>query len=393
MVADPADWMSAHHSEPTHIWDTVAAIRHSGIKAEGKLPAREWIAENHMPSAEEPPDYDDHYQEQESTQPEPEREGVIALGHDKGAYFYYSLSGKQVHSITAANHTKNTFASLASVAHHWQRNPLWLSKNNEVKWDEVTDHMMGQCRSVGIFNPDRLRGRGAWLDDGRSVLHIGDEVILDGIRSGLVIKGSRHIYEQAARLDMEIGEPASDSEADNFRKLCVAAPWEEQEHMGKLLAGWCVIAPVCGAMPWRPHLWITSEAGGGKSWTLDNIIKPIVGPIALEVQSKTTEAGIRQALGCDARPVIFDEAETQNERDRDRVQLVLDLARQSSSEEGAAIIKGSATGKATQYRIRSCFVFSSINVGMSQSADESRTVVLTLKLDQDKNNGRVRLKT
>lgn len=402
MVGDPHDWMSARHTDAYHILDTIAACKHAGVKMEGKLPAAEWIAKNQPPrpqTQEDPPTDDAPHWEPDSGGPgagddggtrhagtarEPDREGVIPLGHDRGSYFYYSISGKQVHGVTAANHTKNTFASMASIAHFWQRNPMWMNGKQEVKWDEVTDHMMGQCRAVGIFNPDRLRGRGAWLDEGRSVLHVGNEVILDGVKSGLIVKDSYHIYEQAARMDMDLGEPATDAEADAFRKLCVAAPWEDQEHMGKLLAGWCVIAPVCGAMPWRPHLWITSEAGGGKSWTLDNIIKPIVGPVALEVQSKTTEAGIRQTLGCDARPVIFDEAETQNERDRDRVQLVLDLARQASSEEGAAIIKGSPTGKAMQYRIRSCFVFSSINIGMSQSADESRTVVLTLKLDQDK---------
>jgi putative DNA primase/helicase len=401
MVGDPNDWMSARHTDASHILDTIAACKHASIKLEGQLPTADWIAANlplHPDAQEEPPlgdepqwDNDGGYdgddgQSQASPERTPDREGVIPLGHDRGTYFYYSLTGKQVHGITAANHTKNTFASLASIAHYWQRNQIWLNTKNEVKWDEVTDTLMAQCRSVGIFDPERLRGRGAWLDGDHTVLHVGDEIILDGVRHGLLINGSRHIYEQAARVDMELGDPLFDSEAETFRQLCVAAPWEEPEHMGKLLGGWCVIAPVCGAMPWRPHLWISSEAGGGKSWTLDNIIKPIVGPIALQVQSKTTEAGLRQTLGCDARPIIFDEAETQNDKDRERVQLVLDLARQASSEEGAAIIKGSASGKAMQYRIRSCFVFASINVGMSQAADESRTVLLTLKLDSDKDN-------
>lgn len=746
MVGDPHDWMSARHTDAMHIIDAIAACRHAGIKMEGKLPTAEWIAANLPTPEEEPPHWepDDGEYGESGSDTEPtarattDREGIIPLGHDRGTYYYYSLTGKQVHGITAANHTKNTFASLASVAHFWQRDTRWLNTKNEVKWDQVTDTLMAQCRAVGIFDPERLRGRGAWLDGKHTVLHVGDEIILDGVRHGLLVDDSRHIYEQAARVDMELGNPLFDHEADSFRKLCVAAPWEDPEHMGKLLGGWCVIAPVCGAMPWRPHLWISSEHGNGKaqphsskvltrygwrpmgclkagdwvttpdnqeariikvfpqgvqkiykltfsdgrtaratgdhlwkvrvksvwrlrtteqmvedikidgtlaknlaipvpeplslndkktnlslhpyalgvllgdghlgkeygskhsgeiritsadpeifsrvaelvkannvtlyptnqalsmrlgsldkygrearkmigdlrllgtrsdtkfipeaylcasindrvellkglmdtdgsidekgclsyctcseklakdvqnlvrslgglarigtrapfctylgervegkpaynvsirlrdasiafhlprklarvnpnyqyadslfagiariepdgheeascisidhpdrlyitddfvvthnSWTLDNIIKPIVGPIALQVQSKTTEAGIRQTLGCDARPIIFDEAETQNDKDRERVQLVLDLARQASSEDGAAIIKGSASGKAMQYRIRSCFVFASINVGMSQAADESRTVLLTLKLDSDKDN-------
>ena len=157
---------------------------------------------------------------------------------------------------------------------------------------------------------------------------------------------------------VDLGKPLSTTEANKLRTLCAAAPWEEPDHMGQLLAGWRVIAPVCGAMPWRPHLWLAGEAGSGKTWVVDNIIKPLIGQVALPVQSKTTEAGIRQTLRCNALPVIFDEAETQNEDDRKRMQLVLDLARQASSEDGAAIVKGSSAGKASMYRVRSCFLFS-----------------------------------
>lgn len=338
-----------------------------------------WLRDRLVPP-EPPPaqDYEEHEQT-ETIRQNPEQ--IIPLGHDRGNYYYLSTATGQVEEISAGSHTRAMLSHLASETYYWSRT-RFINKTG-VDWNAAADDLRVRCRAAGIYNPDRVRGRGAWLDGDRSVLHIGDRCIVDGLESGLMIPGSRFVYEHSPELAMEIGEPLSTEEANRLRQLCVAAPWESPDHMGQLLAGWCVIAPVCGAMPWRPHLWLTSEPGGGKTWVLDNIIKPIVGPIALEVQSKTTEAGIRQTLGCDARPVIFDEAETQNERDRDRVQLVLDLARQASSEGGAAIIKGSANGKALQYHIRSCFAFSSINVGLSQAADESRTVVLTLSPDSD----------
>lgn len=112
---------------------------------------------------------------------------------------------------------------------------------------------------------------------------------------------------------------------------------------------------------------------------LDNICRPVIGAIALRVQSKSTEAGVRQRLGSDGRPVVFDEAETQNDRDRERVQLILDLARQASSEDGAPIAKGSVSGRAQMFHIRSSFLFSSINLPLSQQADESRTIVFSLR--------------
>jgi putative DNA primase/helicase len=304
------------------------------------------------------------------------------LGHDKGRFYFFSFGGGQVREMSGRDlFSVSSLCELAPLR-YWEMN---FPGKGEAGFNvrSAGDALTRACYSVGIYDPARVRGLGAWLDDGRTVLHVGDRCIVDGAESSIVLPGSRHIYENAPRLRVDLGEQLSSLEANRLRELCSAAPWERPDHMGQLLAGWCVIAPVCGAMPWRPHLWITSEAGGGKSWVLDNIIKPTVGALALSVQSKTTEAALRQALGCDARPIIFDEIETQNERDRERVQHVLDLARQASSEDGAAILKGSSGGKVTRFCIRSCFAFASINVGVSQAADESRTVVLTLKPDED----------
>lgn len=313
---------------------------------------------------------------------EPVAFDFVPLGHDKGKFYLFTSRGGQVREFTSRDlHSVSCLCELARLR-YWEMNyPGKGEAGFNVR--SAGDAIISLCFQVGIYDPSRVRGLGAWIDEGRTVLHIGDRCILDGTEASIVIPKSRYIYENSIHMEVDLGEPLSSAEANLLRELCCAAPWERPDHMGQMLAGWLVIAPVCGAMVWRPHLWITSEGGGGKSWILDNILKPIVGPIALAVQSKTTEAAIRQTLGCDARPIIFDEAESQNERDRDRIQHVLDIARQASSEDGAPIIKGGANGKASSFRIRSCFAFSSINVGMSQAADESRTVVLTLNPDRD----------
>jgi putative DNA primase/helicase len=146
-----------------------------------------------------------------------------------------------------------------------------------------------------------------------------------------------------------------------------------------LLAGWCVIAPVCGILPWRPHIWVTGGAGSGKTTVVDMIIKTTVGPIALQVASSTTESGIRQELGSDARPVIFDEAESEDKNQATRMQAILDLCRAASAQSGAKIIKGTATHSAQAFDIRSCFCFSSINTAIKHYADETRVTLMVLR--------------
>lgn len=311
-------------------------------------------------------------------------EGVVPLGHNHGIFYYLSRAAGQVYALGYDKHSRNALRAMASEPHYWQRSQFKTNKG-AIDWDAAIDSLMRSCRDIGIFDPDRLRGRGAWLDEGRVVMHFGDALSVDGERMPLDLPKSRHVYERAVALPYDpTVEAATGTEAARLMDLCRALPWENAEMMGRLLAGWCVIAPVCGAMPWRPHLWLTSEAGGGKSWVWDNIITPLMTRIALRAQSKTSEAGLRGKLGTDALPVLFDEAETQNEADQTRMQQVLDLARQASSEEGAEIIKGTQHGGSRSYRIRSCFAFSSVNVGLTQAADESRTVVLTLMPDPDR---------
>jgi putative DNA primase/helicase len=94
----------------------------------------------------------------------------------------------------------------------------------------------------------------------------------------------------------------------------------------------------------------------------------------------STEAGIRQILKNNAKPIIFDEAEAEAQIDKQRIQHVLELVRASTSEGGAAIVKGtqSQTG-AKRYTMRSCFMFLSINVTINNLADESRVTVLALE--------------
>jgi putative DNA primase/helicase len=112
---------------------------------------------------------------------------------------------------------------------------------------------------------------------------------------------------------------------------------------------------------------------------MGNIIHPLVGKSAVFVQGNTSEAGIRGQLSCDALPVLFDEAEAENQRSISRMDGVMELARQASSESGAGIVKGTQNGGSITYMIRSMFCFSSIGVAAVKKADTSRISVLSLQ--------------
>src|SRR3546814_4223950 len=109
-----------------------------------------------------------------------------------------------------------------------------------------------------------------------------------------------------------------------------------------LLSGWVALAPLCGALRWRPHVWLTGGAGSGKTTVLNEYVHPLMAGCDLFAQGNSSEAGIRQELKADALPVLFDESEQNDEREAARVQAVLALNRQASTESEAKTFKGTA---------------------------------------------------
>lgn len=315
-----------------------------------------------------------------------EKEAFQFLGYNHGAYYYLPSGTRQVVALSAAEHKKNQLLALAPLL-YWEDS---FSGKAGVDWDGAADYLMRRSEQKGVYDIKKIRGRGAWEDDGKVVLHVGSHIIVDGKKVNIRdIHDSEYVYEAAIPMvDRDLGNahPLSVSQANRFVALCDMIPWE-MPISSRLLAGWCVLAPICGALKWRPHIHLTGAAGSGKSWTLDNIVRPTVGPSAILVQSNTTEAGLRQTLGYDARPIIFDEAEAEDQAGRARVQKIIELARQSSSEASADIIKGTPSGKALSYRIRSVFLFGSIGSCATQKADISRISQLSITVDRSPERG------
>lgn len=297
------------------------------------------------------------------------------LGHDRGRFYLYTVEGRQVLSLSARDLT-NTGDLLKLAPLRWLEGAFPGKESFNAR--AAADAVMRACYQSGVFNPDAMRGRGVWLDAGRRVMHLGDRLLVDGVETKLTAHRSAFIYEQARPLHITLGEPLTDAEGRAFLAMCRAVAWAEPTRDGSLFAGWIVSALIGGALAWRPHLWLLAEGGSGKTWVHDNIVAPALGELALILQGKTTEAGIRGELGHDARPVLFDEAETQSDMDRVRMQQAIDLARQASSEHAAPIVKGTKEGGSRRYIIRASFLFASINAGLTQAADESRFHTLTL---------------
>ena len=311
------------------------------------------------------------------TEPEPQYTPFQALGYNGNSYYYLPRGTEQVSEIKRGSQTSPSELMALAPLEWWC---MAYPKENSAQpdWMLAGNDCIRQCERKGIYSHDRERGRGAWFDQSRSVLHLGNRLLVDGVQTAISDHKTDYIYTKQAPLEYGAGAiPATDAEAQAVACLFDQLNWSRAIH-SQLLAGWCALAPICGGMNWRPHIWLTAQRGAGKSWIQDNIIGPMLGPSALMVQGSTTEAGIRQKLKQDARPIVFDEAESEDHKAQNRMQTVIELARQSSSDSTAEIIKGTANGNGMAFRMRSMFLLGSVNVSLSQAADESRFSVLTL---------------
>lgn len=304
------------------------------------------------------------------------------LGHDRGTYYYLSRDGGQVIPLSDSRHTKLGLLNLAPL--DW-----WASTfagQRGVDWDEAADTLIKTCKDEGIFDPDRVRGRGAWYDSSRVIMHCGNRLTVveqDKDPHHLDIDNppqSWYFYEHAKSINGPSDETLSDAVCAELVAIARNFSWEKTDASSAFLLGWIVLAPVCGALDWRPHIWITGGAGTGKTTILKYFMRPLLGGICQSATGGTTEAGLRGTLKSDAIPVVFDEFEQNEARDKQTVQNVLSLARIASSE-GGKIYKGTTSGGANSFEIRSMFCVSSINVNLIQKADVDRFCVLGLMKD------------
>lgn len=307
------------------------------------------------------------------------------LGYQKDVntniYHFYSYKSKSVISLSPSAMTRPNLLQLAPLP-WWEGYFYRRGKEGDriggFELDKAQDWLIDKSVACKVFNPRFIRGRGAWMDGKNIVIHTGEKLIVNGIPTDFENFHSRYIYEIGEDMDLKMPAPLTTKQSSVLIEVLNLVNWERGVN-AYLLAGWCVVAPVCGALPWRPHFWLTGAAGTGKSWIFQFLVRRMLGETGLFVQGETSEAGLRQTLKHDALPVLFDEAEGEDKKSQDRMADIIGFMRSASSSDGGIMVKGSSFGRANAYFARSCFGFASIAFQITHQSDRTRVSVLSLK--------------
>lgn len=328
------------------------------------------------------------------------------LGHNRGVYYFLPRSGGQIVPMAPSSLERISNLCQLETLGWWQSHFEGGGKSG-VNTVAAADALIQASHRSGIYRPDNVRGRGCWREADEAIdheeeqpllLHLGDRMVVPNVRGWVqpdeYQSPGGYTYERQMRMNGPASKAMAADEARDVLDIFRTFMWRDNV-AGDLLAGWTFLAPVGGALPWRPHVWVIGERGSGKSTIVEKLVVPLLtgpsdaGGTCLYVVGENTEAGLRQGLFTDSLPVVFDEAE-EGEGVGARIQKVLALARQASSGSDARTLKGTTHGGAVQYRIRSMFCLASIGGAIWQEADKSRISLLPLLGDSQVDKERKR---
>lgn len=300
---------------------------------------------------------------------------IRAMGHRGDSYYYTSTCNPQIITI-GAKHAKSSLTTLVPSMDYWKANyPLDFKGN--VNWEEIEMDLKAKCHKKGYFHEDNVRGTGYWEEGKEIIFNDGKNIHFKGGSCPISEYESRFIYTIGAPIPVPTEEDPSEEELLNFRNLLEALAWDNPDS-AKLLTGWITVAPFCGILPWRSHAWLTGPSSAGKSFVNEKIVHGMVGNHAECVQGNTTEPGLRQELGVDARPTLFDEFETDDKKSAKRIQGLIEFFRVSSSNQNFKVAKGTTGNKAVTFSCKTMAMVSSIRVGLKHEQDKSRFTILQL---------------
>lgn len=245
--------------------------------------------------------------------------------------------------------------------------------------DEAVNDLIAACQLMGFWSPEKqLRGVGAWRgDDGDLILHRGSHLI---VRNKVLPLGrhGEYIYRPSAPLPMLPNRGRGDGIDSAGREILSALDtftWGRGTFDSSLMLGMIGCGLVGGALPFRPHCWITGEYDAGKS-TLQNYLLCLFTPEGMCSVTDASAAGLWQQVGrrYSSCPIGLDELEARE--DPAKPGGVIAFARQATT--GGTVLRGGANHEAASFAIQSCFFCSSIIRPPMPSQDLSRFLTFNL---------------
>lgn len=310
---------------------------------------------------------------------DPESYDLRILGFSGDQIVFYPYGQCRIVRIKPSSLNKAAMIGLQDKA-TWK---ALFPGENGIRWDDAQNQLIRMAERMPVFDANLVRGAGAWMESGELVLNDGEHIIRGGESVPLYRAKSRYVYERSKSIPYVKEKPLTTEQASRLLDLLSGIGWKRKRVDPLLVSGWALLAPMCGALKWRTHLWITGAAGSGKSWVMDNvIIEMVVSEFGVHGKGTSTAAGVRNEINGGALPFGMDEMESDNPRQEESIDQILRLFREGSSGDSNSATLHGAEGGSKHWNFTSMACFASIGARIRHLADRSRFVVVDMSIDR-----------
>lgn len=313
------------------------------------------------------------------------------LGYQGTDVVFYSHESHKIFKHSASSLTKGILMALMDRK---QYAALYKKDEGGIAWDTAINDILRRAAATREFDPRTIRTSGAWMDQKRIVLHCGEHLIVDDQVVELEKFESHFTYIKGRNIPYRDQEKMSTQEASRIFEVFEYLNFTE-ENMMTFFAGWLFLAPFCGILKWRSHMFMNGDTGTGKSFVMTEIVFNIVGTkYGVCGFGSSTAAGPRTALNNSSCPLMLDEMEGDDTKKGEKVQDHLSILREASSgtESKYMTLHGSQDGTGKQWNITTMAFLAGINPLLKHQADKNRFTTLTLKHPNQVPNGEERFK-
>lgn len=246
-----------------------------------------------------------------------------------------------------------------------------------VNYEEAANQLVTKCLERGVYDPSNARGVGVFREGDKFIYNSGRALWINGEKVPFDHVDTQNFYTSGKDCgDLRSDAPLTSGEGQKLYEAVQLANWA-RPIFAKQYVGALAVARIFGALDWRPSVFNTGARGSGKT-TLIKLADQLLGRMKEPVDQGTTAAGIRNLLGNNSKPLTYEEAEGGDQRATNIISDVVRLIRSATSDDGRAVVKGTADNGVKIARISTMFFMNAIRVTLPEESDESRWLVLRL---------------
>ncbi len=303
----------------------------------------------------------------------------IFLGYDNKAYYFLPKNQNIPLKINRGNtNIKNHIEEIAN-ADWWFENFTKENRDGDLVFDLPAAMKWLRLESYkrGMYDPEKILGVGPHRDKGGVIINTGGSLLIYGNGEIGYNDYEGELFFCRSKFKFEVPEKGW-TRGDRTNFMAQLRTFNFEKTLDRYcVAGFIAVAPFASLLHRCPHIWLTGQRGAGKTYLIEMIIEQALGKFVVKAEGGTSEAGVRQAIGRDCRPVIIDEFEANNKNEVPTIEAILGLAR--SAYGGSEKIKGSAGHEAIHFRTKMMFCFSSVKTYLSNAANATRIAIVRMK--------------